>query len=101
MSYIQLIATISTLLGLLGTIHGLIQSFAAVASADPSQKAELLALGISKAMNTTYLGLLAAISVMVIYTVLASKAEKITNDIDEFSVKLLDILGTKKHNPEA
>ncbi|RLA64713.1 MAG: MotA/TolQ/ExbB proton channel family protein [Epsilonproteobacteria bacterium] len=101
MSYIQLIATISTLLGLLGTIHGLIQSFAAVASADPAQKAELLALGISKAMNTTYLGLLAAISVMVIYTILAAKAEKIVNEIDEYSVKLLDLLGTKKHNPEA
>lgn len=101
MSYIQLIATISTLLGLLGTIHGLIQSFAAVASADPSQKAELLALGISKAMNTTYLGLLAAISVMVIYTILQAKADKIIADIDEYSVKLLDLLGTKKQNPEA
>jgi biopolymer transport protein ExbB/TolQ len=101
MSYIQLIATISTLLGLLGTIHGLIISFAAVAAADPSQKAELLAGGIAKAMNTTYLGLMAAISVMVLYTILASKAEKITNEIDEFSVKLLDILGTKKTNPEA
>ena len=101
MSYIQLIATISTLLGLLGTIHGLIISFAAVAAADPSQKAELLAGGIAKAMNTTYLGLMAAISVMVLYTILSSKAEKITNEIDEFSVKLLDILGTKKQNPEA
>lgn len=101
MSYIQLIATISTLLGLLGTIQGLIMSFAAVASADPSQRSQVLTEGIAKAMNTTYLGLMAAISVMVIYTILASKAEKITNEIDEFSVKLLDILGTKKQNPEA
>ena len=72
-----------------------------MASADPSQKAELLALGISKAMNTTYLGLLAAISVMVIYTILQAKADKIIADIDEYSVKLLDLLGTKKQNPEA
>lgn len=101
LTYLQLIATISTLLGLLGTIHGLIQSFAAVASADPAQKQELLALGISKAMNTTFIGLMAAISVMVIYTILAAKAEKISNEIDEYSVKLLDILGTKKQAPEA
>ncbi len=101
MSYIQLIATISTLLGLLGTIQGLIQSFAAVGSADPAQKGALLTLGIAKAMNTTYLGLMAAISIMVLYTILASRAEKITNEIDEFSVKLLDMLGTKKQNPEA
>jgi biopolymer transport protein ExbB len=74
----------------------LIQSFAAVASADPAQKAELLATGISKAMNTTYLGLLAAITIMVIHTFLAAKSEKIVSEIDEYSVKLLDLLGTKK-----
>jgi biopolymer transport protein ExbB len=96
LNYMGLVANISTLLGLLGTIQGLIESFAAVAAADPSQKAELLALGISKAMNTTFLGLLAAISIMVIHTFLASKAEKIVNEIDEYSVKLMDILGTKK-----
>lgn len=96
LNYLSLVANISTLLGLLGTIQGLIESFAAVASADPSQKAELLASGIAKAMNTTYLGLLAAISIMVIHTFLSSKAEKIIGEIDEYSVKLLDLLGTKK-----
>lgn len=96
LNYLSLVANISTLLGLLGTIQGLIQSFAAVASADPAQKAELLATGISKAMNTTYLGLLAAISIMVVHTFLASKSEKIISEIDEYSVKLLDLLGTKK-----
>ena len=93
LNYLQLIANISTLFGLLGTIQGLIQSFAAVASADPAQKGELLALGISKAMNTTFLGLLAAISIMMLHAFLASKAEKITSEIDEFSVKLMDLLG--------
>ena len=53
MGYLALLANISTLVGLLGTIYGLIQSFGAVASADPASKAKLLALGISKAMNTT------------------------------------------------
>lgn len=96
LGYLQLIANISTLFGLLGTIQGLIESFSAVAAADPTQKAELLAIGISKAMNTTFLGLLAAISIMVVHSFLSSKAEKIINEIDEFSIKLLDLLGTKK-----
>ena len=95
LNYLQLIANISTLFGLLGTIQGLIQSFSAVAMADPAQKAELLAAGISKAMNTTFLGLLAAISIMMLHAFLQSKSEKIINEIDEFSVKLMDILGTK------
>lgn len=100
LNYLQLIANISTLFGLLGTIQGLIQSFSAVAAADPAQKAELLATGIAVAMNTTFLGLLAAISIMMIHTFLTSKADKIVNEIDEFSVKLMDILGTKKEKLE-
>ncbi len=100
LNYLQMIANISTLFGLLGTIQGLIQSFSAVASADPAQKAELLATGISKAMNTTFLGLLAAISIMMLHTFLSSKSEKIINEIDEFSVKLLDLLGTKNEKAQ-
>jgi biopolymer transport protein ExbB len=96
LSYLQLVANISTLFGLLGTIQGLIQTFAAVADVDPAQKAELLAAGISKAMNTTALGLFSAITIMVIHAFLSSKAEKIIGEIDEFSVKLLDLLGTKE-----
>jgi biopolymer transport protein ExbB len=94
--YLNLVANISTLLGLLGTIQGLIQSFAAVAATEPAQKAELLAMGISKAMNTTFLGLIAAVSIMIIHTFLVTKSEKIINEIDEYSVKLLDLLATKK-----
>lgn len=96
LNWLSLIANISTLLGLLGTIQGLIQSFSAVAAADPAQKAELLAMGISKAMNTTALGLMSAIVIMMLHTFLTGKAEKIISEIDEFSVKLLDMLGTKK-----
>lgn len=100
LQYLSLIANISTLFGLLGTIQGLIQSFTAVASADPAQKAELLAMGISKAMNTTALGLMAAITIMIVHAFLSSKSDKIINEIDEFSVKLLDHLGTKKVKEE-
>ncbi len=100
MGYLQMIANISTLFGLLGTIQGLIQSFAAVSAADPAQKAELLASGISKAMNTTFMGLLAAISIMMIHSFLSAKSEKIVNEIDEYSVKLMDLLGTKNSSKE-
>lgn len=100
LNYIQLVANISTLFGLLGTIQGLIESFSAVASADPAQKAELLALGISKAMNTTFLGLLAAITVMILHTYLASKADQIVSTLDEYSVKLMDLIGTRKEVEE-
>ncbi len=96
MGYLALIANISTLVGLLGTIYGLILSFSAVASADPADKAKLLALGISKAMNTTAFGLISAISIMIIHQILSSKADKIANEIEEYSVKLVDLLGTKQ-----
>ncbi len=97
LSYLQLIANILTLFGLLGTIQGLMNSFGALDTVDPAQKAEFLSQGISTAMNTTFLGLITAISIMVIHAILTSKADKIVNEIDEFSVKLLDLLGTKEH----
>ncbi len=96
LNYLALVANVSTLIGLLGTIYGLIQSFAAVAAADAASKAELLALGISKAMNTTAFGLISAITIMVVHSILSSKAEKIIGDIEKSSVKLVDLLATKK-----
>lgn len=96
LSYLALCANLSTLLGLLGTIQGLIQSFAAVAQAEASQKAQLLAEGIAVAMNTTALGLISAISLMVVHSYLMAKGEKMIQEIEENSVKLLDLLGTKK-----
>ncbi|MCO4755103.1 MAG: MotA/TolQ/ExbB proton channel family protein [Bacteriovoracaceae bacterium] len=100
LGYMQLVANVLTLFGLLGTIQGLIASFSAVAAADPAQKAELLAKGIATAMNTTALGLFAAITVMVLHAWLNAKAEKIVNEVDEYSVKLLDLLGTKEQVQE-
>ncbi|MBK25819.1 MAG: transporter [Halobacteriovorax sp.] len=98
MGYLGLVANVSTLIGLLGTIYGLIQSFAAVAGADPASKAKLLALGIAKAMNTTAAGLISAISIMVIHAILTQKSDKIIAEVEEFSIKLVDLLGTKKHS---
>ena len=96
LSYLALVANISTLIGLLGTIYGLIESFSAVAGADPAEKSKLLALGISKAMNTTALGLISAISIMVLHSILTTKSEKIISDTMEYSTKLVEIIGAKK-----
>ena len=82
-SYLSTIANISTLLGLLGTIFGLISSFEAVATADASMKATLLSAGISQAMNTTAFGLIAAIPNMVAYSFLQEKTNEITEEITQ------------------
>jgi biopolymer transport protein ExbB/TolQ len=95
-SYLSTLANIATLLGLLGTIQGLIQAFAAVGAADPSQKAALLASGISVALYTTAFGLIVAIPMLAGYTVLQSKAHKLIDEIDEFSVKLINLLNRRK-----
>lgn len=96
LNYLSLIANVSTLVGLLGTIYGLIESFGAVANADPSEKSQLLALGISKAMNTTALGLISAITIMVSYTLLSGKAEKIFGDLDEFPNKFINLISANE-----
>lgn len=95
-SYLSTLANIATLLGLLGTIQGLIQAFAAVGAADPSQKAALLANGISVALYTTAFGLIVAIPMLAGYTVLQSKAHRLIDEIDEFSVKLINLLNRRK-----
>ncbi len=95
-SYLSTLANIATLLGLLGTIQGLIQAFAAVGAADPSQKALLLANGISVALYTTAFGLIAAIPMLAGYTVLQAKAHRLIDEIDEFSVKLINLLNSRR-----
>ncbi|MFQ5824268.1 MAG: MotA/TolQ/ExbB proton channel family protein [bacterium] len=81
--YLAMIANVATLLGLLGTIIGLIQSFQAVAIADSSQKAALLSAGISVAMNTTAFGLTVAIPCMVFHSYIQSKTNAIIDEINE------------------
>ena len=89
--YLPTLANVATLLGLLGTIMGLIQAFAAVAAVDPSQKAALLAKGISVAMSTTAFGLVVAIPLLLSYTYLVSKTHKIIEGIDEITTKFLNL----------
>ncbi len=77
MQIISLIASVATLLGLLGTISGLIKTFAAIAGEDPSKKAELLGRGIAEAMTATAAGLVVGIVAMVVYTICVSKIDDI------------------------
>ena len=94
--YLSMIANVATLLGLLGTIIGLIQSFQAVASADSSQKAALLSAGISVAMNTTAFGLIVAIPCMVSHSYIQSKTNAIIDDINENVARLYQYLTKKR-----
>lgn len=90
--YLATFANISTLLGLLGTVTGLIEAFAAVANADPAQKAELLSASISVAMNCTAFGLGSAIPLMLIYSFLQSKTAELVDSLEMVAVKFLNIL---------
>jgi biopolymer transport protein ExbB len=87
--FIALFSNIATLLGLLGTIMGLIEAFTAVANANPAEKADLLSASISVAMNTTAFGLMAGIPLLIIYVVLNSKKGDIVDSLEMASVKTL------------
>ena len=90
--YIALFANICTLLGLLGTIMGLIEAFTAVANADPAEKADLLSASISVAMNTTAFGLMAAIPLLIVHAMLTSKTGEIIDSLEMASVKTLNLI---------
>jgi biopolymer transport protein ExbB len=94
--YLSLFANIATLMGLLGTIFGLQQQFAALATADPSQKAQMLANGIAIALNTTAFGIFVAVFCMIMYSMLGSKSNTIIEEIDESSVRLLNFLFSQR-----
>jgi len=89
-------ANIATLVGLLGTISGLIKSFAAVAYADPAQKSSLLARGISEAMYNTALGLGIAVTCMLFHLWLYSWSKKIKLDMERSTTKLENLLTLKR-----
>lgn len=97
--YLATFANIATLLGLLGTIIGLIAAFTAVANADPAEKASLLSQSISIAMNTTAFGLMAAIPLLLIHALLQSKTSAIVESLEIGVVKflnLMEVVGEKK-----
>jgi biopolymer transport protein ExbB/TolQ len=91
-NYLAMIDNVATLLGLLGTIAGLIESFSAVGHADPQQKAALLANGISTAMNATMLGLAVAIPCMVIFSFFINKANRLISEVEAGGMTVHDSL---------
>lgn len=90
--YLAMLANISTLLGLLGTIIGLIAAFTAVANADPTEKASLLSQSISLAMNTTAFGLIAAIPLLVFHSLLTTRTTEIVDSLEMAGVKCINLL---------
>jgi biopolymer transport protein ExbB len=96
--YLSMLANVATLLGLLGTIHGLILSFQAVAQADPATKQAMLANGIAVSMYTTALGLAVAIPAMVAFSFLTSRQNELLEQLAEKCSKLTETL-TSSHIP--
>jgi len=95
--YLSTFANVATLMGLLGTIFGLIQAFTAVSNADPAEKADLLSSSISVAMNTTAFGLMVAIPLLLIFTVIQTKTNEIVDGLEMISVKFLNIVSAQNN----
>lgn len=88
--FLATLANVATLLGLLGTIMGLIAAFSAVANADPSEKASLLSSSISVAMNTTAFGLITAIPLVFVHALLQGKTATIIDTMEMVGIKLMN-----------
>lgn len=88
--YLSMFANLATLLGLLGTIIGLIQAFTAVSNANPADKADLLSASISVAMNTTAFGLMAAIPLLLVHALIQSKTTELVDSLEMASLKFLN-----------
>ena len=90
--YLATFANLATLLGLLGTIVGLIQAFTAVSNANPADKADLLSASISVAMNTTAFGLVVAIPLLLVHTLIQTKTTELVDSLEMASVKFLNTI---------
>jgi biopolymer transport protein ExbB len=99
--YIATFANLSTLLGLLGTVMGLIQAFGAVATVNPAEKANLLSASISVAMNCTAFGLMTAVPLLVIHAVLQTKTTELVDSLEMASVKFLNSIAERKTEAQA
>ncbi|MBY0371879.1 MotA/TolQ/ExbB proton channel family protein [bacterium] len=86
--FLAMFGNVSTLLGLLGTISGMISSFAAVASANPAERATMLSAGISEAMNCTAFGLLTAIPALVAYAIFQNRTDRIVTQLTQTTAQI-------------
>ncbi len=92
LNFLPTVANLSTLLGLLGTLQGLIQAFSSLSNVDPSQKAQFLAQGISVAMNTTAYGLFVAVIILFMYTILNARAERLMEETEYYVLKFINLI---------
>jgi biopolymer transport protein ExbB/TolQ len=92
---LQGVANVATLLGLLGTIVGLIEAFAALEFARPDDRQKVLSRGIALAMNTTAFGLIVAIPCIFAHMILSGTTKRIIDEIDQYSVKLQNLLTSR------
>jgi len=94
--YLATFANLATLLGLLGTVSGLIGAFSAVATANPAEKANLLAGSISEAMNCTAFGLMTAVPLLFIHAFLQTKTSELISSLETGAVKFLTIVADRQ-----
>jgi biopolymer transport protein ExbB len=90
--YLATFANLATLLGLLGTVSGLIHAFGAVATANPADKANLLSASISEAMNCTAFGLMTAVPIVLAHAFLQTKTSELIAGLEMAFVKFLNVL---------
>lgn len=86
--FLAMFGNVSTLLGLLGTIVGMIHSFAAVSTASPADRATMLSKGISEAMNCTAFGLIVAIPALVAYAYFQNRTDRLVTDVTETTTEI-------------
>jgi biopolymer transport protein ExbB len=94
--YLGTFANLATLLGLLGTVSGLIHAFTAVATANPAEKANLLAASISEAMNCTAFGLMVAVPLLFIHAFLQTKTGELIGSLETAAMKFLTLVGDRQ-----
>lgn len=94
--YLATFANVATLLGLLGTVIGLIEGFTAVSGVNPAQKQDQLSQAVAIAMNCTAFGLMTAIPLLLIHAWLVTKTDELVDSLEIASVKFLNSLGFKK-----
>ncbi len=99
--YLPMLANVSTLMGLLGTIQGLIQAFDAVAHATAESRQTLLADGIGVAMYTTFAGLVVAIPTLVLHSIIVARTTKIMDEVDQYALKTVNLLGARRRGAAA
>lgn len=90
--YLATFSNLSVLLGLLGTVIGLIGAFAALGNADPTEKADLLSAGISEAMNCTAFGLMVAIPSLLLHAYLQSRTTALVDGLEGVCAKFVSIV---------